>query len=294
MRHSLPPKAVGRIAPSRPSCFTLIELLVVIAIIAILASLLLPALGKAKDQAQLLIDLNNIRQITLGANMFASDNEDFLPYAGWKPAFWGADRDCWAYDGLIPNGSQLDSPQILSNQVESFRRGQLAPYLGYDPRTVICPKDARERTGGKGKEDYRRRRIKITSYVWNGSVVGFPSAPPPPHITTSKFRLSSLRPTGILLWEGPESEEGPLFNDVSNFPHEGVSQRHVASRRPRNERDDVGGFAPVGGLSGSSYKVKMSRWVSAEYAGSSFSPARPNVQGPNDAWYNPEVPDGTY
>ncbi len=77
---------------SKPRGFTLIELLVVIAIIAILAAILFPVFAKAREKARQTSCLSNIKQIDLGAMMYAADYDDkIIPMThplGWQYGYW--------------------------------------------------------------------------------------------------------------------------------------------------------------------------------------------------------------
>ncbi len=125
--------------------FTLIELLVVIAIIALLVSILMPALGLARKQAQATVCLANQKGLILAYNLYTGDND------GWLV---GGDalRDRpygWCNPPMNANGSYVYQPGMVISQQDRFRgimSGMLYKYVN-TVEQYHCPGDDRWRGG---------------------------------------------------------------------------------------------------------------------------------------------------
>jgi prepilin-type N-terminal cleavage/methylation domain-containing protein/prepilin-type processing-associated H-X9-DG protein len=101
-----------RLSKRCQTAFTLIELLVVIAIIGILASMLLPALGRAKAKGQRIACVSNLRQIGLALRMWADDNDSRYPWRIDSSA--GGSRtltEAWQHFVVISN--EIVTPKVF-------------------------------------------------------------------------------------------------------------------------------------------------------------------------------------
>jgi prepilin-type N-terminal cleavage/methylation domain-containing protein/prepilin-type processing-associated H-X9-DG protein len=140
--------------------FTLIELLTVIAIIGIIASLLLPALSKARERALATSCLSNTKQLELACLVYASDNAERLPYnLGIGGSQFPAGLN-WVNNVMTWDLSS-DNTNVLT-----LTKASLGVYVGYNTSVYHCPSD-RALSSGQRAAGWTAR---IRSYSMNGMV----------------------------------------------------------------------------------------------------------------------------